>query len=93
MEPAPLGSDIPAARTEAAEIVSELVACPPAVIVGCAGLKLQVTPIGKPAQLRLTVPARPECETICRLSGDELDPFVTLALLAERVRVNSGELA
>ena len=70
----PLGSDIPAARTEAAEIVSELVACPPAVIVGCAGLKLQVTPTGKPAQLKVTVPVRPERESTCNETGEEVAP-------------------
>src|SRR5579863_3601265 len=65
---------IPAAFTALAEMVSELVAVPPAVIVVWAGLKLHVMPAGRPVQLKLTVPASPDFETICRPTGEEAEP-------------------
>jgi hypothetical protein len=59
-------------------------------MAGCAGLKLQVTPTGKPAQLSLTVPARPDRETSCKVTGEEVDPDTTFKLFADRVSVMSG---
>jgi len=84
---------IPAAFTEAAEMVSELVAVPPAVIFVWAGLKLQVIPAGRPVQLKVTVPASPDFETICKATGAEVEPLETLRLRVERASVICGEFA
>jgi len=65
---------IPAAFTALAEMVSELVAVPPAAMVVCAGLKMHVIPAGRPLQLKVTVPASPDFETIRNATAGELDP-------------------
>ena len=82
-----------AARAEPVETVRVLEAVPPAVIVGCAGLKLQVIPAGRPVQLRVIVPASPDFDTICNPTAAEFVPEDMLRFRVERVNVICGEFA
>ena len=74
-------------------MVSEVVAVDPFVSVTCAGAKLHEVPLGSPEQVKITGPARPHLEVTCRVSGEEMEPLVTIRFAAEVESVRAGSLA
>ncbi len=63
---------------------------PPSVMLPCAGLKLQVAPIGKPEQANDTLPFAPFIEAIDTVTGDEVLPRATPIELADVLILKSG---
>src|SRR5580704_3281203 len=57
-----------------AVIVSDVEAVPPAVMDGFAGVKLQVIPTGRPEQVKVTFPERPESEPTFAVTAEEVEP-------------------
>lgn len=72
--PIPRSSASPAVWGAVLVILKEVVALPPDVIFACAGLKLQFIPTGSPVQVKLTVPASPDSEFTCNVTGEEVVP-------------------